>query len=128
MAHNHLKEHVPSCPYGELYAEELQKCIDFFTSLTFVEQLTKNKANRGKAKYLSVQGSKIFSAMHYDQFCEDAQNDDPRFSMYEAQLRRIERTIVLFTANLEQRLPEIVPDDNKEVAEDKNDGGGLGDL
>ncbi|KAL2497679.1 hypothetical protein Adt_23229 [Abeliophyllum distichum] len=31
------------------------------------ERSTKNKANRAKTKYPSVQGSKSFSAMHYDQ-------------------------------------------------------------
>ncbi|KAL2480616.1 basic-leucine zipper transcription factor A-like [Abeliophyllum distichum] len=47
-------------------AENWQKCIDFFTSPTFVERSTKNKANRSKAKYPSVQGLKSFSATHYD--------------------------------------------------------------
>ncbi|KAL2457012.1 Uncharacterized protein Adt_46514 [Abeliophyllum distichum] len=65
-AHNHLKEHGPSRLYGKLSVEEWQKCIDFFTSPTFVERSTKNKVNRGKAKYLSVHGSKSFSATHYD--------------------------------------------------------------
>ncbi|KAL2480517.1 hypothetical protein Adt_33483 [Abeliophyllum distichum] len=53
-AHNHLKEHRLSRPYGEMSAEEWQKCIDFFTSFTFMEWSTKNKVNRDKAKYPSV--------------------------------------------------------------------------
>ncbi|KAL2498738.1 hypothetical protein Adt_24288 [Abeliophyllum distichum] len=107
------------------------------------ERSTKNKANRDKAKYSSVQGSKSLSATHYDevassgasldehaiakevlekrrghvhgggwvpkgtslsldltvaskapqetsyQFSGDPQNDDPRFAMYEAYLRRM---------------------------------------
>ncbi|KAL2525484.1 Uncharacterized protein Adt_10538 [Abeliophyllum distichum] len=66
-AHNHLKAHGPSRPYGEMSAEDLQKCIDFFTSPTFMERSTKNKVNRGKAKYPSVQGSKNFSVTRYDE-------------------------------------------------------------
>ncbi|KAL2471331.1 Uncharacterized protein Adt_39467 [Abeliophyllum distichum] len=71
--HNHLKAHAPSRPYGEMSAEDWQKCIDFFTSPTFVERSSKNKANRGKAKYPSVQGSKSFSAMRYDERDPEAQ-------------------------------------------------------
>ncbi|KAL2480025.1 nuclear transcription factor Y subunit beta [Abeliophyllum distichum] len=48
-------------------AEDWQKCIDFFTSPTFVEQSSKNKTNRSKAKYLSVQELKSFTATHYDE-------------------------------------------------------------
>ncbi|KAL2532484.1 hypothetical protein Adt_05835 [Abeliophyllum distichum] len=67
-AHKHLKEQRPSRPYSKLFVEDWQKSIDFFTSPTFVERLTKNKTNQGKAKYPSVQGSKSFSAMHYDEY------------------------------------------------------------
>ncbi|KAL2462252.1 hypothetical protein Adt_45672 [Abeliophyllum distichum] len=49
------------------------------------------------------------------------------FAMYEAQLHRMERTITLLTANLQQRLPKVVQENDEEVDEDKNDGGGLGD-
>ncbi|KAL2487319.1 hypothetical protein Adt_32075 [Abeliophyllum distichum] len=69
--HNHLKAHGPSCPYDELSAEDWQKCIDFFTSLTFVERSTKNKANWGKAKYLSLEESKSFPVTHYDEVQRD---------------------------------------------------------
>ncbi|KAL2471753.1 hypothetical protein Adt_39889 [Abeliophyllum distichum] len=96
-AHKNLKEHGPSHPYGELSAEKWQKCINFFTSPTFV-------------------------------FCEDARNEDPQFAMYKAQLRRMERTIAHLTANLEQRLPRVVPDDAEEVGKDENDSGGLEDA
>ncbi|KAL2525428.1 Uncharacterized protein Adt_10482 [Abeliophyllum distichum] len=66
-AYNHLKAHEPSQPYGEMSVDDWQKCIDFFTSPTFVERFSKNKVNRGKAKYPSVQGSKSFSATRYDE-------------------------------------------------------------
>ncbi|KAL2481819.1 hypothetical protein Adt_34785 [Abeliophyllum distichum] len=71
------------------------------------EPSAKNNANRGKAKYPSVQGSNSFSATHYDQLC------------------RIEMTIKRLTTILEQRLLEDVPDDDEEVGEDENDGGVL---
>ncbi|KAL2480009.1 Uncharacterized protein Adt_32975 [Abeliophyllum distichum] len=48
-------------------AEDWQKCIDLFTSHTFVERSSKNKINRSKAKYLSVQGLMSFSATRYDE-------------------------------------------------------------
>ncbi|KAL2533258.1 hypothetical protein Adt_06609 [Abeliophyllum distichum] len=70
-AHKHLKKHRPSRPYGQLAAEDWQKCIDFFTSPTFVERSTKNKVNRGKAKYPSEQESKSFSTTRYDDVHKD---------------------------------------------------------
>ncbi|KAL2480000.1 Uncharacterized protein Adt_32966 [Abeliophyllum distichum] len=48
-------------------AEDWQKCIDLFTSHTFVERSSKNKINRSKAKYLSMQGLMSFSATRYDE-------------------------------------------------------------
>ncbi|KAL2481276.1 Uncharacterized protein Adt_34242 [Abeliophyllum distichum] len=81
-AYNHLKAHGPSRPYGEMSAEDWQKCIDFFTSRTFVERSTKNKASRGKAKYPSIQGSESFSTMLYDEV------QDPRPSSGQALLSR----------------------------------------
>ncbi|KAL2474389.1 hypothetical protein Adt_35125 [Abeliophyllum distichum] len=42
-------------------------------------------------------------------------------------LRRMERTIVHFMENLQQILPRVVPEDDKEVDQDENDSGGLGD-
>ncbi|KAL2491517.1 Uncharacterized protein Adt_27145 [Abeliophyllum distichum] len=101
----------PSRLYGEM--SDWQKCIDFFTSPTFMEWCTKNKSNRGKAKYPIVQGLKNFSATRYievqtgfeghlsllrfDRCIEGSirnipsvlwrsHNDDPWFAMYEAQL------------------------------------------
>ncbi|KAL2512454.1 Uncharacterized protein Adt_18054 [Abeliophyllum distichum] len=59
-----------------------------------------------------------------NQFSGDSQNDDQRFPMYEAQLRRIERTIQHLTANLKNRIPEVVPKED----EDDDDSGGLGNL
>ncbi|KAL2518768.1 Uncharacterized protein Adt_15015 [Abeliophyllum distichum] len=41
------------------------------------ERLIKNKANRSKAKYLSVQGSKSFYALRYDQILTGVVLDDP---------------------------------------------------
>ncbi|KAL2486537.1 hypothetical protein Adt_31293 [Abeliophyllum distichum] len=46
--HNHFKEHRPSRPYSKLSAEDWHMCIYFFTSPTFVEWSSKNKANRDK--------------------------------------------------------------------------------
>ncbi|KAL2497382.1 hypothetical protein Adt_22932 [Abeliophyllum distichum] len=45
----------------------------------------------------------------------------------QAQLYRIERIIAHLTANLEQRLPGVVPSDDEEVGKDENDGRDLGD-
>ncbi|KAL2481983.1 hypothetical protein Adt_34949 [Abeliophyllum distichum] len=107
--------------------EDWQKCIDFFTSPTFV-------VNRGKAKYPSVQGSKSFTARRYDedtspsldstaaskipqgtahQFSGDSQNNDYRFAMYEAQLRRMQRKIELLKNSILVVVPE---EDNNEDA------------
>ncbi|KAL2491736.1 hypothetical protein Adt_27364 [Abeliophyllum distichum] len=146
--------------------EDWHKCIDFFASPTFVEQSSKNKANRDKAKYSSMQGSKSFSATRYDetcmllqsrfsendevtsvgldgvpkgtstfldltaaskapqgtfhQFSGDPQNNDPRFAMYKAKLRRMQRKIEL----LKNIIPVVVPEEDEN--EDKDEG--LGDL
>ncbi|KAL2480525.1 Uncharacterized protein Adt_33491 [Abeliophyllum distichum] len=146
----YLKQHGPSRPYDELSAKDWQKCIDFLTSPTFVERSTKNKANQGKAKYSSMQWSKIFFATRYDEdklvelretqqthvasngasvdkyaiakevlgerrghFSGDLHNDNPRFALYEAQLRRMERTIQRLTANLKHSIPEVVPEQDE---------------
>ncbi|KAL2527271.1 hypothetical protein Adt_12325 [Abeliophyllum distichum] len=37
--YNHLKAHGPSRPYDKISTEDWQKCIDFFTSPTFVDKL-----------------------------------------------------------------------------------------
>ncbi|KAL2491729.1 hypothetical protein Adt_27357 [Abeliophyllum distichum] len=146
--------------------EDWHKCIDFFTSPTFVERSSKNKANRDKAKYLSMQGSKSFAATRYDetsmllqsrfsendevtsvgldgvlkgtspsldstaaskapqgtshQFSGDPQNNDPRFAMYKAKLRRMQRKIEL----LKNSIPVVVPEEDEN--EDKDEG--LGNL
>ncbi|KAL2526038.1 Uncharacterized protein Adt_11092 [Abeliophyllum distichum] len=42
-AHNHLKAHGTSRPYGEMSVEDWQKCIDFFTSPTFMDKLVELK-------------------------------------------------------------------------------------
>ncbi|KAL2474907.1 Uncharacterized protein Adt_35643 [Abeliophyllum distichum] len=77
-AHNHLKLHGPSRSYDEIFAKDWQKCIDFFTSPTFVERSSKNKVNRGKATYPSVQGSKSFSATCYDEVASSGASLDER--------------------------------------------------
>ncbi|KAL2542966.1 hypothetical protein Adt_03944 [Abeliophyllum distichum] len=147
-AHNHLKEHEPSRLYGKLSAEKWQKCIDFFTSPTFVNGQQRTRPIGGKAKYLSVQGSKSFSATRYDsvqdKFVEvrETQQTQITFSgvlvdacaiakevlkerRRHAQLHRMERTIAHLTTNLQQRISGVVPEDD----EDENEnGGGLGDL
>ncbi|KAL2485650.1 Uncharacterized protein Adt_30406 [Abeliophyllum distichum] len=131
-AHNYLKAHGPNLPYNEMSTEDWQKCIDF-TNPNFVERSTKNKANRGKAKYSSVHGSKSFSVMHYNgiqgtspslnstaaskapqgtfhQFSGYPQNDDSRFDMYEAQLRRMQREIEF----LENSIPGVVLEEDED--------------
>ncbi|KAL2471163.1 hypothetical protein Adt_39299 [Abeliophyllum distichum] len=42
-AHNHLIAHGLSRPYIEMSAKDWQKCIDFFTSPTFVDKLVELK-------------------------------------------------------------------------------------
>ncbi|KAL2541606.1 Uncharacterized protein Adt_02584 [Abeliophyllum distichum] len=193
-AHNHLKAHGPSCPYDKMSSEDWQKCIDFLTSPTFVERSTKNKVNRDKTKYSSMQGSKSFSVTRYDedklvelrdtqqigvasssaslderaiakevlgerrghvrrvgriskgtspsldstttsktpqetfhQFSGDPQHDNPRFAMYEAQLRRMLQKIEL----VKNSIPRVVPekDENENENEDEDEGlGGFVDF
>ncbi|KAL2480235.1 Uncharacterized protein Adt_33201 [Abeliophyllum distichum] len=77
-AHNHLKAHGPSRPYGEMYLEDWQKCVNFFTSPTFVKRSSENKANWGKAKYPSMQGSKSFSSTRYDDVASSCASLDER--------------------------------------------------
>ncbi|KAL2466543.1 Uncharacterized protein Adt_42394 [Abeliophyllum distichum] len=72
-AHNHLKAHGPNRPYDKLSTKDWQKCIDFFNGPAFVERSVKNKANRDKAKYFSVQGSKNFFAMRSDEWDPEIQ-------------------------------------------------------
>ncbi|KAL2474821.1 hypothetical protein Adt_35557 [Abeliophyllum distichum] len=103
-AHNHLKAYGPSRPYGNMSAEYWQKCIDFFTSHTFIS--SKNKTNRDKAKCPSVQGSKSFFATRYDK------------------LRRMQREIELLKNSISVAVP--VEDENENENEDEEEG--LGDL
>ncbi|KAL2461223.1 hypothetical protein Adt_44643 [Abeliophyllum distichum] len=84
------------------------------------ERSSKNKANRGEANNPSVQGSKSFSATRYDEFSGDLQNDDPRFAMYKAQLRRMQRKIELLKNSIRVVVPE---EDSNEDADE-----GLEDL
>ncbi|KAL2504987.1 hypothetical protein Adt_20608 [Abeliophyllum distichum] len=56
----------------------------------------------------------------FHQFFGNAQNNDPRFAMYEAQLRRMQQEIEL----LKNSIPVVVPEENKNEDEDE----GLGDL
>ncbi|KAL2485671.1 Uncharacterized protein Adt_30427 [Abeliophyllum distichum] len=58
--HNYLKEHGPSRP--------IQRAI-----CRGLERSTKNKANRDKVKYSSVQGSKSFSTTCYDEIERDSE-------------------------------------------------------
>ncbi|KAL2491150.1 Uncharacterized protein Adt_26778 [Abeliophyllum distichum] len=60
-----------------------------------------------------------------NQFCEDARNDGPQFTKYEAQLRQMERTIARLMTNLEYRLPGVVLDNDEKVGEDETNGGVL---
>ncbi|KAL2470898.1 hypothetical protein Adt_39034 [Abeliophyllum distichum] len=108
--HNHLKGHGPSRPYGEMSAEDWQKFIDFFTSSIFVgtfpslDSTTASKAPQGT----------------FHQFSGDPQNDDHRFAMYKAQLRRMQWTIEL----LKNSISVVVPEEDNNKDTDKS----LGDL
>ncbi|KAL2526657.1 hypothetical protein Adt_11711 [Abeliophyllum distichum] len=108
--HNHLKAHGPSRPYGDMSVEDWQKCIDFFTSPNFVgtyPSLDSTAASK------PPQGTS-------HKFSGDSQNDDPRFAMYEVQLRRMQRKIELLKNSIQGVVPEEV---------EENDGDeGLGDL
>ncbi|KAL2487217.1 Uncharacterized protein Adt_31973 [Abeliophyllum distichum] len=81
-----------------------------------------NKTNRGKAKYLSVQGSKSFSATRYNQHklveVRETQETQFAFSCASVDERAIAR---------EQRLSGIVPKDDEKIGEDENEDGGLED-
>ncbi|KAL2543065.1 hypothetical protein Adt_04043 [Abeliophyllum distichum] len=116
-------------PYGEMSTEDWQKCIDFFTSLTFVDNLVElietqhtQAASSGaslderaiakevlgerrghvyevgwvpKGTFPSLDSTTASKAPQgtFHQFFGDPQNNDPRFAMYEAQLRRMQREI-----------------------------------
>ncbi|KAL2461396.1 Uncharacterized protein Adt_44816 [Abeliophyllum distichum] len=131
-AHNHLKEHEPSHPYGELSIEKWQKYIDFFTSPTFVvissdvsidertivrEVLGERRRHicgirhvlKGICPSLDLTLASNAPRGTSNQFCADVR-------------------IARLTANLEQRLPGVVSDDAKEVGKDMNDCRCLGDL
>ncbi|KAL2505299.1 hypothetical protein Adt_20920 [Abeliophyllum distichum] len=131
-AHNHLKEHGLSRPYGELSAKEWQKCIDFITSSNFVEQLTKNKANREETQQTQVpsSGALVDKRAIAREVLEERRGYVRRvrrvlkFAMYKAQLCRMERTISHLTVNLQQRLPRVAPEDDEEISKEENDSGG----
>ncbi|KAL2505159.1 hypothetical protein Adt_20780 [Abeliophyllum distichum] len=138
-AHNNLKEHKPSRSYDVLSAEEWQKCINFFTSPTFVEWSTKNKANRGKAKYLSVQRSKSFSATRYDQLnftlaIVVARPRDP--AVAEGIIESFQTSDTFWDGNWVNRRQLVITESvtnntggcaSEDENENENDGGVLGD-
>ncbi|KAL2512867.1 hypothetical protein Adt_18467 [Abeliophyllum distichum] len=92
--YKHLKEHEPSRPYGELSTEDWQKCINFFISHTFVDT---SPSPDSTATSKALRGTS-------NQFSRNPQNDDPKFALYDAQLRRMKRTIQRLTANLKHSI------------------------
>ncbi|KAL2486278.1 hypothetical protein Adt_31034 [Abeliophyllum distichum] len=136
--HNHLKAHGPSCPYGEIYAEDWQKCIDFFTSPTFdkIVELRKTKQTQVASSGASLDECAIIKEVLRErrrhvrgvrhvpkldltdaskapqgtshQFFGDPQKDDLRFAIYEVQLRRMEQEIQL----LKNSILEVVPEED----------------
>ncbi|KAL2466727.1 Uncharacterized protein Adt_42578 [Abeliophyllum distichum] len=121
-AHNHLKAHGPSRPFGEMSAEDWQKCIDFFTSPTFVDKLVELRetqhtqvASSGASLNERAIAKEVLGERRgtSHQFSGDSQNNDPRFAMYEAQLRQMQHEIEI----LKNRIPVVVP-----VEEENGDG------
>ncbi|KAL2550338.1 hypothetical protein Fot_11868 [Forsythia ovata] len=54
LDYKHYMEHVPNCPYRGVSEVDWQKAVELFTSL---HGSAKNKDDRAKAKYVSVQGN-----------------------------------------------------------------------
>ncbi|KAL2542852.1 hypothetical protein Adt_03830 [Abeliophyllum distichum] len=183
LVRNQVRFTVPSCylSWTEVPEEQrgqLRSIIE--------ERSSKNKANRAKAKYPSVQWSKSFSATRYDEdklvelretqhtqvasngtsldehaiakevlgerrghvrgvgrvpkgtslsldstaasfapqetsheLSRDSQNNDPRFAMYEAQLRQMQREIEI----LKNRIPVVVLAEEENGDEDEGSEG-----
>ncbi|KAL2498561.1 hypothetical protein Adt_24111 [Abeliophyllum distichum] len=97
------------------------------------------QGDRSLDKYRAVCAADKFIEMRETQLTQVASSDrsvDKRAiarEVFEEQrvhvcrLCQMEKKIAHLTANLEQRLPDVVLDDDEEIGEDENGYGGLGD-
>ncbi|KAL2525805.1 hypothetical protein Adt_10859 [Abeliophyllum distichum] len=113
-AHNQLKAHGPNRPYDEMSAEDWQKCIDFFTSPTFLDKLVGLRETQHTQ--VASNGASLDERAIAKEFSGDSQNNDPRLAMYEAQLHQMQREIEI----LKNRIPVVVP--AEEENGDKDEG------
>ncbi|KAL2526274.1 hypothetical protein Adt_11328 [Abeliophyllum distichum] len=135
-AHNHLKAHGPSRPYGEMYAkdwETQQTQIASSGALLDKRAIAKEvleeqrspvrgvgRVPNGTSSSLdSTTASKVPQGTSH-RFSGDPRNNDPQFAMYEAQLCRMQQKIELLKNSITVVVPE--EDDNEDADE------GFGDV
>ncbi|KAL2474611.1 hypothetical protein Adt_35347 [Abeliophyllum distichum] len=130
-AYNQLKAHGPSHPYNALTSSQvlLSWYVLSFTLLLLRDSETQQWPDiiESFQTFCTLWNGNWVNqqtAGTSNQFSRDPQNDDPRFSMHEAKLHRMDRTIQRLKVNLKRSILVVVPDED----EDKENSGGLGDL